>query len=97
MIEEKWAQEFQYLYSDDTEIVCLYLNIIYEKYGKDVLIDYFKAKEDMDRLFYAYGDPTTNTLIAISTNFKPTFYFLFENNRFISRSEQLKNNKNLII
>jgi hypothetical protein len=93
MIEEKWAQEFQYLYSDDVEIVCLYLNIIYEKYGKDVLIDYFTANEDMNRLFYAYGDPTTNILEAISTNIKIDFYFILENNRFISKYEQLKSRK----
>ncbi len=59
--EEAEKQEFKFLHSDDSDTVCLYLNIILEKYGKYVLTEYMIKNRNKDKDFYLFsGSCITN-------------------------------------
>lgn len=88
MIEEE-KQEFKFLHSNDSDTVCLYLNIILEKYGKYVLIDYMIKNINKDKNFYLFSDHLSVNFnhIQIITGPGSKFFFTFYEDKFINFSE----------
>jgi hypothetical protein len=52
-------EELKFLRSDDKDIVCLYLNIMQEKYGLDNLIDSLEKEKDFSLKIYRLNPNNT--------------------------------------
>jgi len=78
-------EELKFLRSDDKDIVCLYLNIMQEKYGMNSLINSLKKEEDLSFKIYKIN-PDNSIASSYRTNVHRVSdtTIMYKDNKFIT-------------
>jgi len=78
-------KELKFLRSDDEDIVCLYLNIMQEKYGMNSLINSLKKEEDLSFKIYKIN-PDNSIASSYRTNVHRVSdtTIMYKDNKFIT-------------
>ena len=80
-------EELKFLHSDDEDIVCLYLNIMQEKYGMDSLIDSLEKEKDFSLKIYRLNpDNTVKNSYRTNVYGKRDINVAYKDNKFITYS-----------
>jgi hypothetical protein len=81
-------KELKFLRSDDEDIVCLYLNILQEKYGMDSLISSLRKEEDLFFKIYKIN-PDNSIASSYRTNVHRVINIpiMYKDNKFITYSD----------
>ena len=78
-------EEFKFLHSNDNDIICLYLNILQEKYGMDSLISSLRKEKVLSFKIYKIN-PDNSIASSYRTNVH-RFYdipIMYKDNKFIT-------------
>ena len=78
-------EELKFLRSDDKDIVCLYLNIMQEKYGMNSLINFLEKEEDLSFKIYKIN-PDNSIASSYRTNVHRFGHtrIMYKDNKFIT-------------
>ena len=78
-------KELKFLRSDDEDIVCLYLNIMQEKYGMNSLINSLEKEEDLSFKIYKIN-PDNSIASSYRTNVHRFGHtpIMYKDNKFIT-------------
>ena len=81
-------KELKFLRSDDEDIVCLYLNIMQEKYGMNSLINFLEKEEDLSFKIYKIN-PDDSIASSYRTNVHrfSDIPIMYKDNKFITISD----------
>ena len=81
-------KELKFLRSDDEDIVCLYLNIMQEKYGMNSLINSLEKEEDLSFKIYKIN-PDDSIASSYRTNVHrfSDIPIMYKDNKFITISD----------
>ena len=81
-------EELKFLHSDDKDIICLYLNIMQEKYGMNSLINFLEKEEDLSFKIYKIN-PDDSIASSYRTNVRrfSDIPIMYKDNKFITISD----------